>query len=44
MECMEKRYANRVLLINPEGKESFERPKHRWEDGIVMDVKGIGWG
>jgi hypothetical protein len=25
----------------PEGKRPLERPRHRWEDGIKMD---LGWG
>jgi hypothetical protein len=28
----------------PEGKRPLERPKRRWEDGIRMDVREIGWG
>jgi hypothetical protein len=27
----------------PEGKRSFERPKRRWEDGVKMDFREIGW-
>jgi hypothetical protein len=25
-------------------KRPFERPRHRWEDGIKMDLREIGWG
>jgi hypothetical protein len=25
-------------------KKTFERPRHRWEDGIRMDLRKIGWG
>jgi hypothetical protein len=25
------------------GKRPLERPKHRWEDGIRMDLREIGW-
>jgi hypothetical protein len=25
-------------------KEPLERPRHRWEDGIRMDLREIGWG
>jgi hypothetical protein len=28
----------------PEGKRPLERPRRRWEDGIRMDLRGIGWG
>jgi hypothetical protein len=28
----------------PEGKSSLERPRRRWEDGIKMDLREIGWG
>jgi hypothetical protein len=27
-----------------EGKGPLERPRHRWEDGIKMDLREIGWG
>jgi hypothetical protein len=25
-------------------KTPFERPRRRWEDGIKMDLREIGWG
>jgi hypothetical protein len=25
-------------------KESLERPRRRWKDGIRMDLRDIGWG
>jgi hypothetical protein len=25
-------------------KEPLRRPRHRWEDGIEMDLREIGWG
>jgi hypothetical protein len=28
----------------PEGKRPLERPRRRWEDGIKMDIREIGWG
>jgi hypothetical protein len=34
----------RVLVGKPEGKRPLERPRSRWEDGIKMDFKEIGWG
>jgi hypothetical protein len=34
----------RVLMAKPEGKRPRGRPRRRWEDGIKMDLKEIGWG
>jgi hypothetical protein len=34
----------RVLMEKPEGKRSLERPRRRWEYGIKMDLREIGWG
>jgi hypothetical protein len=28
----------------PEGKRPLGRPRRRWENGIRMDLKEIGWG
>jgi hypothetical protein len=28
----------------PEGKGPLRRSRHRWEDGISMDLREIGWG
>jgi hypothetical protein len=39
----EGRNVHRVLVGKPEGR-SLGRPRHRWEDGIKMDVRKIGWG
>jgi hypothetical protein len=33
-----------VLVGKLEGKRPLERPRHRWEDGIQMDLREIGWG
>jgi hypothetical protein len=33
-----------VLVVKPEGKGPLGRPRHRWEDGIKMDLREIGWG
>jgi hypothetical protein len=35
----EERKVYNVLVGNPEG-----RPRRRWEDGIRMDPREIGWG
>jgi hypothetical protein len=34
----ERRVVYRVLVGKPEGKRPLERPKHRWEDNINMDL------
>jgi hypothetical protein len=34
----------KVLMRKPEGKRSLGRPSRRWEDGIRMDLREIGWG
>jgi hypothetical protein len=34
----------RVLMGKPEGKRPLGRPRHRWVDGIRMDLGEIGWG
>jgi hypothetical protein len=33
----------KVLVGKPEGKRPLERPRHRWKDGIKMDIREIGW-
>jgi hypothetical protein len=40
----EERKVYRVLVGKPEGKRPLGRPRHRWEDGIRMDLREIGWG
>jgi hypothetical protein len=40
----EERNVYRVLMGKPEGKSSLERPRSRWENGITMDLREIGWG
>jgi hypothetical protein len=32
------------LVGKPEGKRPVERPRHRWENGIKMDLREIEWG
>jgi hypothetical protein len=39
-----ERNVYRVLVGKPEGKRSLVRPKRRWENGIRMDLRKIGWG
>jgi len=44
----ERRGVYRVLVGKPEGKRPFERPRHRWEDNMKMDIQekecgGMDW-
>jgi hypothetical protein len=34
----------KVLVGKTEGKRPLGRPRRRWEDGIRMDLREIGWG
>jgi hypothetical protein len=40
----EGRNVYRVLVGKPEGKRPLGSPRRRWEDGIKMDLREIGWG
>jgi hypothetical protein len=40
----EERNVYRVLVGKLKGKRPLERPRHRWEDGIKMDLTEIGLG
>jgi hypothetical protein len=40
----EDRKLYKVLVGKPEGKRPLGRPRHRWEDGIRMDLREIAWG
>jgi hypothetical protein len=40
----EGRNVYRVLVGKREGKRPLQGPRHRWEDGIKMDLGKIGWG
>jgi hypothetical protein len=33
-----------MLMGKAEGKRPLGSPRHRWEDNIEMDLRGIGWG
>jgi hypothetical protein len=39
----EERNVYRGLMGKPEGKRPLGRPRRRWEDGIRMDLREIGW-
>jgi len=28
----------RVLMVKPEGKRPFGRPRHKWEDNVKMET------
>jgi hypothetical protein len=34
----------RVVVGKPEGQRPLGRTRRRWEDGIRMDLREIGWG
>jgi hypothetical protein len=43
--CMgEGRNVYRVSVGKPEGNSPLGRPRRRWEDGLKMDLREIGWG
>jgi hypothetical protein len=35
----EERKLYKVFVGNPEGKRPLRRPRHRWEDGIRMNLR-----
>jgi len=40
----ERRGIYRVLVGKPEGKRPLGRPRHRWEDNILLDLQEVGCG
>jgi hypothetical protein len=40
----ERRGIYRDLVGKPKGKRPFERPRHRWEDNITMDLQEVVCG
>jgi hypothetical protein len=40
----EERKVYKVLVGTPEEKRPLGRPRRRWEDGIRMDLREIGFG
>jgi hypothetical protein len=40
----EERKVYKVLVGKPQGKRLLGRPRRRYEDGIRMDLREIGWG
>jgi hypothetical protein len=39
----EERKVYNVLVGLPTGKRPLGRPRHRWKNGIRMDLREIGW-
>jgi hypothetical protein len=39
-----ERNVYKVLVGKPEGNRPLGRRRCRWEDGIRMDLREIGWG
>jgi hypothetical protein len=39
----EERKVYKVLVGKLEGKRPLGRPRRKWEDGIRMDLRQIGW-
>jgi hypothetical protein len=33
-----------VLVRNPEGKRPMDRPRHRWEHNIKVELQEVGCG
>jgi hypothetical protein len=43
--CMgDRRGAYMGLVWRLQGKRPLEKPRHRWEDNIKMDIQEVGWG
>jgi hypothetical protein len=40
----EERKVYKVWVGKPEGKRPLVRPRHRWEDGVRMDLREICLG
>ena len=40
----ERRDIYRILVGKPERKIPLERPRHKWEDNIKMDLQEVGCG
>jgi hypothetical protein len=40
----EERKVYKVLVGKSEGRRPLGRPRHRWEDGVRMELREIGLG
>jgi hypothetical protein len=43
VEFIRKINAYKILIGKPEGKRLLQRPRHRWENNIKMDMGEIEW-
>jgi hypothetical protein len=41
---LDKRNGCRIFVEKPEGKRPLRRPRHRWMDNVIMDLRERGWG
>jgi len=39
----EMRNPYKILVAKPEGNRPCGRPRHRWENKIIMDITEIEW-
>ena len=39
----DQRRAHRLLIGKPEGKRPRDKPKIRWEDNIILDLKEVDY-
>jgi hypothetical protein len=39
----EERKVYKVLVVKPKRKRPLGGPRRRWEDGLRMDLREIGW-
>jgi hypothetical protein len=39
----ERRNAYRILEGKPDGQRPLGRPRRRWVDNIIMDLREVGW-
>jgi hypothetical protein len=44
VRMVEGRNVYRVWVGKPEGKRPLGRPRHRWENGVKMDLRPGGFG
>jgi hypothetical protein len=40
----EEKGVQRVLVRKPEGKRPLGRPRRKWEDNIMIDLREVGGG